>query len=155
MLETPANARVFCDPPVGCGQAALKTANYLKADCGPKGYKELLRFASSFVCKATGEEVAADIVYYDDQDRPWAPNPSPGATVDGQSVSKLSTNPNSPTPYFTGTGVNYLGTGGVCDVSNPNAITYRTRYRISACPKPKTTLPRAPLSGLISSQLAR
>ena len=40
---------------------ALKEAHYLNATCESGGYKELVRFASVFVCKEAGESVAATV----------------------------------------------------------------------------------------------
>ena len=79
---------------------ALKEASFLST-CDSDGYKELLRFASTFVCKATGASVAASVKFYDDVYREYA-------------LDELSTDAANPTPYFTGVGVNYLGAGGRC-----------------------------------------
>ena len=77
---------------------ALKEASFLST-CDSDGYKELLRFASTFVCKATGASVAASVKFYDDVYREYA-------------LDELSTDAANPTPYFTGVGVNYLEPAG-------------------------------------------
>ena len=99
---------------------ALKEASYLST-CDSDGYKELLRFASTFVCKATGEAVAASVKFYDDVDREYA-------------LSNLSTDAANPTPYFTGKGVNYLGTNppGRCVEGGLSYRPHGSRFSISA-----------------------
>lgn len=84
------------------GKKALKEASYLNSTCGAGGYRELVRFAANFVCKSTGANVAATVTFMNDQ----------GTQLQ---LSELSTDPSNPTPFYTGTGVNYFGSEGVCD----------------------------------------
>lgn len=97
---------------------ALKEASYLST-CDSDGYKELLRFASNFVCKATGETVAASVKFLDDRYREY-------------SLGELSTDAANPTPYFTGVGVNYLGEGGRCVEGGLSYRPHGSVFRISA-----------------------
>ena len=98
---------------------ALKEAHYLNATCDAGGYKELVRFASSFVCKETGESVSATVKFFNDRDEEYA-------------ASQLSTDASNPTPYYTGTGVNYLGQGGRCTEGGISYRPHGSRFQISA-----------------------
>ena len=91
---------------------ALKEASFLNSSCGASGYKELLRFAANFVCKTTEQSVAATVKFFNDANTEYT-------------IGQLSTDPNNPTPYFTGTGVNYLGAGGRCVRASPRARSAR------------------------------
>ena len=126
-------------------EAALKRANHLDDSCA-SGYKEMLRFASNFVCKDTEAVISADIIYYNDVGQAFAPVPSAlsadalakaGLTT-GQ-VQPLSQDPSNPTPFFTGTGVDYFSGGKVCapgasDGERPSG----SQFKITASP---TTAP--------------
>ena len=104
---------------------ALRASHFLDEDCGPSGYKELLRFASSFVCVETGVQHTADIVMLNDENEPFAPEPANrtgGPEYDGQVIRVMSRDPANPTRYYTGKGVQYMSeTEGVCT----GAIDYR------------------------------
>ena len=106
----------------------------------------MLRFASNFVCKDTEAVISADIIYYNDVGQAFAPVPSAlsadalakaGLTT-GQ-VQPLSQDPSNPTPFFTGTGVDYFSGGKVCasgasDGDRPSG----SQFKITASP---TTAP--------------
>ena len=107
---------------------ALRASHFLDEDCGPSGYKELVRFASSFICVADGSQVIGDIIMFDDEDRPFAPEPEnragwvdsdgwehDGTEWNGQTIQAISRDASNPTKFFTGKGVDYMSpTGGVC-----------------------------------------
>jgi hypothetical protein len=131
-------------------EAAIKRANHLDDSCA-SGYKEMLRFASNFVCKDTEAVISADIIYYNDVGQAFAPVPSAlsadalakaglttGSGELGQ-VQPLSQDPSNPTPFFTGTGVDYFSGGKVCasgasDGERPSG----SQFKITASP---TTAP--------------
>jgi len=97
-------------------KSALRASHYLDTSCEADGYKELLRFAANFVCKADGSSVTADIIYLNDVRTPYAPDPSArdSVTYNGETVLALSRDPSNPTLFNTGTGVDYLSASGVC-----------------------------------------
>ena len=90
--------------------------------------------------------ISADIIYYNDVGQAFAPVPSAlsadalakaGLTT-GQ-VQPLSQDPSNPTPFFTGTGVDYFSGGKVCasgasDGDRPSG----SQFKITASP---TTAP--------------
>ena len=103
----------------------------------------MLRFSSNFVCKDTEAVVSADIIYRNDVGQVFAPNPSnlsaealaKAGIADVAEVQALSQDPANPTPFFTGTGVNYFGDGKVCapgasDGERPTG----SRFEITASP---------------------
>ena len=114
-------------------KSALRASHYLDTSCEADGYKELLRFAANFVCKADGSSVTADIIYLNDAWTPYAPDPSArdSATYNGETVLALSRDPSNPTLFNTGTGVDYLSASGVCQ--NPGQERpHGSRFRIVA-----------------------
>ena len=121
---------------VSVTRRALTYANFLDSACADaSGYKELVRFAANFVCAATGEEVVADIIYLDDRDQPYAPNPSTragGGVWNGQTILPLSRDASNPTPFYTGVGVNYLQPGGYCTTGGISHRPHGGRFQIRA-----------------------
>lgn len=55
---------------------ALKQANFQNHTCGASGFKEIVRFASSFICKRTEAEIPAEVIFYDDKWDMYATDPA-------------------------------------------------------------------------------
>ena len=116
--------------------AALRASHFLDEDCAPSGYKELVRFSSTFICVATEQPFTADtFVYQNDVGQPFGF--VAGGTYDGSTIQALSQDASNPTKFYTGTGVDYVKTAsGVCNAGGDRPPGARFKIQATSTEAP-------------------